>query len=98
MPWSNARPKASTSKRYGKAHERLRAAWVPIVNAGGVNCWRPECRKLIAPYSDWQLGHDDWDRSITRGPECKSCNIKAAAKKARLIQMMRKARPSVDRW
>lgn len=96
MPWSNARPRASTGKRYGKAHERLRAQWVPIVNAGGVRCWR--CGESIAPYSNWHLGHSDWEPGVYRGPEHASCNTSGAARKARLIQAVQAARSSTDRW
>jgi hypothetical protein len=57
---------------YGAAHERLRRHWAPIVAAGNVDCWR--CGQRINPDDDWDLGHDDHDRTQYRGPEHVSCN------------------------
>lgn len=49
------------------------------MNAGETfHCWR--CDNPIDP-KNWDLGHDDWDRSIYRGPECPSCNRSAAGRK-----------------
>jgi hypothetical protein len=87
MPWS--KPTASTTARgYGNRHQQIRKQWVPIVAAGGVICWR--CRKAIQPWMEWELGHDDWNRDITRGPEHKPCNRKAAARKAKLMRTVGK--------
>lgn len=99
MPWSNARPKASSTQRgYGKQHRKLRKQWESIVAQGGVLCWRPDCRRPILPGSRWHLGHSDFG-GIYMGPECPPCNLKAAAKKARLLQTIRKGkRVVVDRW
>jgi hypothetical protein len=57
---------------YGPAHQRTRAWWAPKVAAGTVKCWR--CKKRISPLEPWDLGHDDLDRSIWRGPEHVLCN------------------------
>ena len=57
---------------YGAEHERKRKAWLPKVAAGKVNCWR--CLKRISPLEPWDLGHDDHDRTIWRGPEHVLCN------------------------
>lgn len=78
--WRNAvrQPKASATKRgYGSKHQAIRAQWKPKVDALEVDCWR--CGHLIVPdYSlrgdGWDLGHDDHDRSVYRGPEHRSCN------------------------
>ena len=39
-------------------------------------CWRcaAEGRAHDVDPSDWQLGHDDHDRSVYRGPECSAGN------------------------
>lgn len=72
-------PRASTTERgYGADHRRTRDDWAPLVNAGLVTCWR--CSKLIQPGSPWDLGHDDEDRTIYRGPEHPRCNRRAGAK------------------
>lgn len=63
----------TASRGYGARHQRDRARWRPKVTAGLVTCWR--CGNVIEPDEDWDLGHDDFDRSITRGPEhANRCN------------------------
>jgi len=58
----------STAQRgYGSAHQRLRKRLEPIVASGQAECWR--CGLPIQPGQEWDLGHDDEDRSIYRGPE-----------------------------
>lgn len=54
------------------------------VNAGGVNCWR--CGQPILPGAPFDLGHDDHDRTIIRGPEHPRCNRSAAGRKGRSLQ------------
>ena len=43
-----------------------------------VLCWR--CQDPHQPITgrQWHLGHDDHDRTITRGPEHERCNLSAA--------------------
>lgn len=55
---------------YDAAHDRQRNALKPDVEAGLVNCWR--CGLPIT--GPWDLGHDDVDRSVYRGPEHQACN------------------------
>ena len=57
---------------YDAKHEAERKRWLPIVATGGVKCWR--CQAPIDPDQPWDLGHDDTDRTIYRGPECLRCN------------------------
>lgn len=72
------KPRANTSKRgYGAEHQKLRRAFKPRVDTGRVRCWR--CGDLITPDptipgEGWDLGHDDDDRRIYRGPEHVECN------------------------
>ena len=64
---------------YGRDHDRLRRALAPIVEAGRATCWR--CGLPIQPGDPWDLGHDDYNRSITRGPEhAYTCNRSAAGR------------------
>lgn len=65
---------------YTGTHDRLRADWAPRVAAGVVRCWR--CNQIIAPGSPWDLGHDDDDRAIHRGPEHAHCNRSAGGRQA----------------
>lgn len=67
---------------YDAAHIRARAEWQRRIDSGEpVTCWRPTCRQPIVGRA-WHLGHDDTDRSITRGPECITCNLSAAGRAA----------------
>lgn len=65
---------------YDAAHIREGNAWRAKVRAGElVTCWR--CGQPIVDASDLHLGHDDRDRTITRGPEHgRACNLSAAGK------------------
>jgi hypothetical protein len=65
---------------YGKEFLAQRRVWVGMVATGEVNCWR--CLKPILPGAPFDLGHDDKDRSIIRGPEHPACNRSAAGKAA----------------
>lgn len=72
-------------------YRRERARLGREVKAGRASCWR--CGGWIAPGSKWNVGHDDHDRSIIRGAEDESCNLKSAASKgARTANANRKAR------
>jgi hypothetical protein len=100
MAWRQTKTRAE--RGYGPEHDRLRAAWAPYVEAGTVACWR--CHTLIHPAEDWQLGHDDYDRSIYRGPEHALCNQRAGARAgglARARQGWRRRHPPLTtsrRW
>lgn len=66
-------PRGSTTERgYGARHQALRDHWAPIVAAGQATCWR--CSQRIRPRDEWDLGHDDHDRSKYKGPEHQACN------------------------
>lgn len=77
------RRRGSTAARgYGADHRSLRAEWQAVIDSGEiVVCWRPGCRAVITGRA-WHLGHDDEDRTITRGPECVACNLHHAGKAA----------------
>ena len=70
---------------YDATHDRLRATYQHRMNTGETfTCWR--CGQPINP-DTWDLGHDDHDRSITRGPEhANGCNRSAAGRKGRSLQ------------
>lgn len=72
-----SRQDTTTSRGYGSQHQQQRAKWTPIVEAGGVMCARrgPKCiGKPIQPDQEWDMGHDDHDRTKWTGPECVPCN------------------------
>jgi hypothetical protein len=71
------------ARGYGAAHDRLRAQWAPRVAAGAVRCWR--CDELLVPGQPWDLGHDDHDRAVYRGPEHPGCNRKAGGASAHAL-------------
>jgi hypothetical protein len=60
--------KAKTVARgYGEAHRALRRVVAKQVEMGAYACAR--CGKQILPGEPWDLGHDDYDRTIYTGPE-----------------------------
>ena len=65
---------------YDQAHQRTRRRLAPKVAMGTVTCWR--CGDLIIPGTPWDVGHDDHDRTITRGPEHAQCNRAAGGRAA----------------
>jgi len=69
------------ARGYDHAHRSLRKAFIPEHRAGTLICWR--CREVIEPNEPFDLGHDDNDRTIYRGPEHRNrCNRAAAGRKA----------------
>lgn len=67
-----ARP-TPTQRGYDAPHRAQRRQWRARIDSGEtVNCWR--CGERIEPHSPFDLGHDDHDRSVTRGPEHVACN------------------------
>jgi hypothetical protein len=65
--------KAKTAARgYGGIHQALRRAVQRQVEAGLCDCAR--CGRPIHPTDPWDLGHDDFDRSLYTGPEHRRCN------------------------
>jgi hypothetical protein len=77
-------PGSTVARGYGAKHKRLRKSWSPKVRAGVVNCAR--CGERIEPGEPWDLGHDDFDRSVYNGPEHRRCN------RGTLPRMLAKAR------
>ena len=65
--------KAKTSERgYGAAHQALRRVVQKQVEAGLAVCAR--CGQPIQTWEPWNLGHDDFDRSVWSRPEHRRCN------------------------
>lgn len=87
---------STTARGYGAPHQRTRASWKPLVDAGEVACWR--CGRLIVPGSPWDLGHDDGDRSVYRGPEHMKCNRGSAARRGAAVRHARRRRTTSLEW
>ena len=87
---------STTARGYGAAHQRERRRWQKVIDSGRGACVR--CGQPIPAGSDWDLGHDDNDRSVYRGPEHVRCNRRAGALKANLRRQIRRARVTVLRW
>lgn len=70
------------ARGYGADHERLRAKWQLVLDAGDpVRCRNPECPTPDVPVNprDWHLGHRP-DRTGWRGPEHPGCNLSEAGR------------------
>jgi hypothetical protein len=87
MSWSKARPVATAKAKaeYGSQHKKLRAQLLP--QAYGQPCSR--CGRPMLPGQALHLDHTD-NRLSYLGFSHTACNLKAAAKKARRIQVARK--------
>lgn len=70
----------TTARGYGSAHQKLRAEVKKIVDRGEAYCWR--CGGFIPPGAPFDLGHDDQDRSVYRGPEHTRCNRATSGRRA----------------
>lgn len=66
------------ARGYDRNYDRERRHWAGRIRQGDISCWR--CRQPIRPDEPWDLGHDDNDRTIIRGPEHQHCNRSAAGK------------------
>jgi hypothetical protein len=62
------KPGSTKARGYSGRHQSLRADYKRRMARGEqFNCWR--CGLPIDPSRPWDLGHDDHDRTIYRGPE-----------------------------
>lgn len=98
----NAATRARVAQYRSPEHRAQRAAGQAQVDAGTASCWR--CGLPILPGAKWHVGHDDNDRTLYRGPEHPSCNLKAAARRGnRITNARRKTKrigstPSTWQW
>jgi hypothetical protein len=90
--------KNTTTAGYGGAHQKLRKQVAALVASGTAICWR--CGRSIAPWMKWDLGHDDYNRSIYRGPEHQYCNRSSAASRGNRMRARQATvkRIVADRW
>jgi hypothetical protein len=66
----------TTARGYGNAHQREKAKWKPVVDAGLAYCHAKLClmpTRWIDPALVWELGHTE-DRTAWTGPEHRRCN------------------------
>ena len=97
MPWVNSKAGGGTTAGgWGWAHQKLRKALLP--QAYGQPCAR--CGLPMLRGQELHLDHSD-DRTGWLGFSHAKCNLRAAAKKARRIQLARGRvvrRTDADRW
>ena len=90
------KPQGTAARGYGYAHQQERKRLAPLVEAGEITCWR--CGRPIYPGSKWDLGHDDWDRTVYRGPEhANRCNRAAGARKRNTLRRIRSPKVKTSR-
>jgi hypothetical protein len=98
MPWAKAKTPGGTTKGgWGNQHQKLRKALLP--SAYGTPCVR--CGQPMQPWQELHLDHND-TRTGWLGFSHRACNLRAAAKKARAIQLYgKRPRPTATdahRW
>lgn len=107
MPFRGTDKASSSARGYGISHQRERARWKLIVDAGNAYCAQPVCvmaARWIAPGSQWCLGHTA-DRTAYLGPVHRACNeMDGARRGSRIAHAKRRARrhgraalPALDR-
>ena len=68
------------ARGYTGTHRKLRNQLQRRMDLGELfDCWR--CGEPIQPGEPFDLGHDDLDRSIWRGPEHRRCNRATSGRK-----------------
>jgi len=86
---------ASTKQRgYAGPHQKLRAQWAPLVDAGQVSCHETICvmpSRWIQPGTPWHLAHTP-DASGYRGPAHQRCNLAEANRRRAGRQQWQPAR------
>jgi hypothetical protein len=100
MTWAKT-TRSSTKRGYGQTHRKLRAALLP--QAYGQPCAR--CGHPMLPGQVLHLDHNDARTGylgFSHGSRChicgRRCNLRAAAKKARAIQVYGKRVKAAHRW
>lgn len=90
-----AYPVGKTNDRgYGRQHQLLRDSYKKRMARGEeFTCWR--CGLPVDPTQPWDLGHDDQDRSVYRGPEHRGRECVAGGNRA---TAGRKAPTTARRW
>ena len=76
---------------YGGPHQAIRRALAPYVP--GSRCWR--CGLPILPGQPWDLGHDDDNPALYRGPEHAKCSRAAGARKGNARRRARADRRTI---
>ena len=77
----------TTQRGYGSRHQKERAKWKPVVDAGLAHCKQPIClyrNRWIKPGSAWALGHTE-DRRSYLGPVHWLCNQRDGARRGAIL-------------
>lgn len=99
-------PGATKRSGYGSQHQKERARWAPIVQAGQAYCHARVClmpTRWIPPDqpgkpTGWHLGHNP-ARTAWTGPEHAICNLRdGAVRGARIASRKSRTRRAYTRW
>jgi hypothetical protein len=104
-PRYRPRTRGTTTQRdYGSPHQKLRAQWEPLVDAGRVNCHATICleelngrTRHIHPGTPWDLGHTP-DRAAWTGPEHQRCSRADGARRGNRMRPRRMVMTTSRNW
>ena len=81
----------------GRQHQLLREAYKQRMARGEqFTCWR--CGGWVDPAQPWDLGHDDHDRSVYRGPEHRGRECTAVGGGNRATAGRKRGPSQIRRW
>ncbi len=96
---------STTERGYGSEHQKARAQWKAIVDAGQAWCQEAVClqrSRWIRPGTEWDLAHTP-DRSAYLGPAHSGCNRSEGGRRGNRMRRGKtrrtgKTRPASPGW
>ncbi len=83
--------------QYRSPEHRAKVKEYKALQAAGIaSCWR--CGQWLAPGMEMHAGHDDYDRTVYRGPECGTCSRNTAARRGNRVSNANRKLARVVAW